>query len=585
MKSNKVANLSKRAIERLAAGRWELVSDYLSAKDKATFKCLDCGESLVSTVNRMTSNRPLSCTCRRQVKKQFRAKLRVEKYKKIAAKRGGLLLSNPESIDEKEKYLWRCGSGHEWKSTVGSVIGANSWCPICAGNSPRQLGELKDIVESRGGKLLDTEYKGVEAKYSIICSQGHSFRSQFKRIVGRGSWCSICSKGSKSEELARTTLEQIFGKQFPKGRPSWLRNNQGYRMELDGYCEELGIAFEYQGEQHFKQVSIFNSDLEKRIRDDDTKRILCSQNGVKLIVLDHTMDPISFGVHIKVQAEKLGIHGSYEYLRKVDLNRAYIREDRLNELKKLLEPKFIEVLSTKWIDTDTRYRFHCLKCGHKWSARGDAFFNSRRVAGCKKCAMKNLRDKQRGNLSTLNTFALKFGGKVLSDTYKDSQSKYQFECRLGHVFEGKFNNMVNRGQFCPICEGRQQRETSSKDVADRWLSSRSLRALEEFVSFEEPILCQCDLCLEKFPVVIRFLKQGIKGCPFCSGHKTREVDALQILKELEYRPITPFPGGASSWLVECLKCHSPRKVVISSLRNRKKKCSHKGTEHYVLRKR
>jgi len=199
--------------------------------------------------------------------------------------------------------------------------------------------------------------------------------------------------------------------------------------------------------------------------------------------------------------------------------------------------------------------------------------------------MKNLRDKQRGSLKVLNTFALKYGGKVLSDTYKDAQSKYQFECRLGHVFEGKFNNMVSRGQFCPICEERQQREKSSKAVADRWLSSRSLRALEEFVSFEKPILCQCEVCLEKFPMAISFLKQGTKGCPFCSGYKTREVDGINLLNELGYRPIAPFPGGASPWLVECLKCHSPRKVVISSLRNRKKKCSHKGTEHYVLRKR
>jgi hypothetical protein len=63
--------------------------------------------------------------------------------------------------------------------------------------------------------------------------------------------------GSEAEEKARTVLERLTGHRFPtvKGRDSpeldWLVNNKGAALELDGYCSELRVAFEYQGPHHY----------------------------------------------------------------------------------------------------------------------------------------------------------------------------------------------------------------------------------------------------------------------------------------------------------------------------------------------
>jgi len=69
-------------------------------------------------------------------------------------------------------------------------------------------------------------------------------------------------------------------------------------MSLDGYCKELGIAFEYQGHQHFIK-SHYKQNLEKRIFDDKHKVKLCKENGVILIVLTHEMEYFSFPKEIE----------------------------------------------------------------------------------------------------------------------------------------------------------------------------------------------------------------------------------------------------------------------------------------------
>ena len=64
------------------------------------------------------------------------------------------------------------------------------------------------------------------------------------------------------EERCRSIFEDILGEKFPNVRPSWLLNKEtGYRLELDGYCPKLKLAFKYDGIQHFKYPNPFHRDL------------------------------------------------------------------------------------------------------------------------------------------------------------------------------------------------------------------------------------------------------------------------------------------------------------------------------------
>jgi len=98
---------------------------------------------------------------------------------------------------------------------------------------------------------------------------------------------------SMGEKLTRRALEQIYGKKFPNVRPDWLINPKtGYRLELDGYCEELKIAFEYHGVQHREWPNKFfktYEEFERQVERDICKAEQCEKRGIYLIITDFTI--------------------------------------------------------------------------------------------------------------------------------------------------------------------------------------------------------------------------------------------------------------------------------------------------------
>lgn len=69
-------------------------------------------------------------------------------------------------------------------------------------------------------------------------------------------------------------------------RPDWLITEKGERLELDFLIEELNIAIEVQGEQHYVFTPFFQKDsdgFKDRLRCDNFKKRVCEQMGLRLI--------------------------------------------------------------------------------------------------------------------------------------------------------------------------------------------------------------------------------------------------------------------------------------------------------------
>ena len=67
---------------------------------------------------------------------------------------------------------------------------------------------------------------------------------------------------------------------------SILNKETGYRLELDGYCPKLKLAFEYDGIQHYKYPNPFHRDLRdfnRQRKRDGIKNRRCKSHKVILI--------------------------------------------------------------------------------------------------------------------------------------------------------------------------------------------------------------------------------------------------------------------------------------------------------------
>ena len=96
---------------------------------------------------------------------------------------------------------------------------------------------------------------------------------------------------SKGERICTQTMENIYGVPFITIRPSWLRNPEtGENLELDCYNDDLQIAVEYNGVQHYKWPNFTNQTQEQfinQVRRDEAKVEMCKRQGVYLIVVPY----------------------------------------------------------------------------------------------------------------------------------------------------------------------------------------------------------------------------------------------------------------------------------------------------------
>ena len=209
-------------------------------------------------------------------------KLNIEECQAFAKNKGGECLSEVYT-DTHNKMSWKCENNHIWEARFNSIK-SGGWCPECVRKKKLTIEECQEYAISKGGKCLSETYVNGGTHMSWQCRENHTWNATFRAIKSGGSWCPNCSSG-RSENLCREIFEKLLMEPFNKMRPIWLE-----KLELDGYNEELNIAFEYNGIQHYEYTSVFHNnlnDLELQQLRDFKKYSLCKKKGINLIIIPY----------------------------------------------------------------------------------------------------------------------------------------------------------------------------------------------------------------------------------------------------------------------------------------------------------
>ena len=343
-------------------------------------------------------------------------KLTIEEMQVLAKYHGGKCLSK-KYINQSTHLDWECAKGHRWKAQPRHIK-HTSWCPECSGKKKKTIEQLNALAKDRGGRCLSKNYKNAHARYEWECGLGHRWKSTFGSVQNGNTWCPECSAGI-SERICREYFKQLFVKPFPKSRPKWLKNSDGYQMELDGYCKELRIAFEHQGKQHESLETKFiktQKELSKRIELDKEKMLLCKKYGIRLIPIPQ--------LHTDLKLEKLQRFIYEECMRlkirrparmltkKINIKEAWISDFSLREyecLKLIAKSHGGKCLSNVYVGAHSKMEWECSN-GHRWHAIPANIKNNN--AWCKECAGLNKK-----SIEQMQAIAKEWGGKCLSMKY------------------------------------------------------------------------------------------------------------------------------------------------------------------------
>lgn len=501
-------------------------------------------------------------------------KLKIEDLKEAAHSRGGQLLSD-KYINANHRYQWKCEADHVWFSSF-SNIKMGKWCKRCAAekNAAKTRHSIDDIIKAiqeKNGICRSSEYKNWESKIDVECHRGHKWTTRAGTLL-KGQWCPECSYGRSgtqglSERICRLYFEGIFGRRFPQSRPSWLLNERGKQMHLDGYCEELGLAFEHHGIQHYERVNFFHGkrggdiSLKTRQRDDNHKEKLCRENKVLLIIvpaLDHLLPKDELFNFIREKC--INLDADFPESAKeenIDLSSLYF-DNPIGEIAAIVSQMGGTLLSKDYIRTKTKMKIVC-HSGHEFRM---APAQLRLGHWCFECSKRKMGAYHKSRIADIHLLAKKMGGSCLSKEYESHKQKLEWQCAQGHSWKAHLTK-IKAGNWCPECGKKKSALNRRISIAEleKLLLKHGANIVETNLSAAEYsntiyVVARCRFGHE-WKTSLASIRAG-SGCVICSKRVKLTEEMLREITKLKEGSVLSFTGLRNSDFAKliCKKDHT-----------------------------
>lgn len=481
---------------------WKFLSkEFRTVDDKYLFEC-DKGHKVKMIAQNVLKN--VGCrTC------AGKALLSIDDFHAIAKVKGGKCLSTRFKTS-KDKLEFECKEGHRWKASASSVKNSGAWCRKCAGLELGTIEEMQQLAESKGGKCLSKKYVNNATKLKWQCANGHTpWHATPRDIKHSDSWCPYCT-GYRNELRVKYLLEILFNKEFQK-----TREVLGKRFELDGFNEELRIAFEYNGAQHYEEVHFFSKSqtLEKRQAIDKEKKRLCETLNITLIVVPHYNSETDSELYDLIIKElnsngvKLGIQESKEGIL-TKLRKLYTNHSEIAKVQELCELKGGKLLSTTYLNKSSALKVVCEK-GHEWVTSHTLLDKGK---WCTQCRGKRLKR----TLAEIQEFAKARGGVCLSVSYSNVSDVMTWKCKNGHIWEAPTSRIIYNGAWCRACSGSKKKTIEEMRAIAKSKGGNCLS--ENYENTKTKLEWQCGEG-HKWNATPGSIINANSWCPICAGKK------------------------------------------------------------------
>lgn len=366
------------------------------------------------------------------------------------------------------------GLKYIWPQSMENIIRKNE-------SKDDKFVTFKNKVESLGGVLVDTEWKGCSVRHEIQLYNETLFLSP-KEVTRSG--LATPSRGQVTEPILKQCLEHLFGYSFNKTRQVLTTDitNTKSNLELDGYCEELKIAFEYQGHPSHWNKEHERYELTKK--HDKLKIALCKKLGITLLVFEkithkkHSDSEYYFNlvlnnIHKQFSLEKRKLPNMNTKSFKIDLSKTNHYHQSLNNLIEKANENGYQLLDNEWKGPNHLYAFLHIESGIELKFTSLCVNNTSR--GLPKDINKyleiiNQKDKQ-FQLKKFKTIIEENGFVMVDEKWLGGQQLHQIKHTITHdiieikpsnVFYSKSKNYV-KNKFDDLLKNRNMSISESNN--------------------------------------------------------------------------------------------------------------------------
>lgn len=190
-------------------------------------------------------------------------------------------LSKVNYIDNKTQITIGCKIHGDFLITPNHLLSGRG-CSKCSRNYHYTNEEvIEEFKKIHGDKYIynNSDYCRTHDNIIVTCPIHGNFEiSPSNHLKGQG--CPKCNNSKLESEIRLMLDEQGIKYNYRERKIPWLEG-----LELDFYLLENNIAIECQGIQHFDPIDIFGGEEKFKyiIENDNRKRKLCEENGVKLL--------------------------------------------------------------------------------------------------------------------------------------------------------------------------------------------------------------------------------------------------------------------------------------------------------------